>query len=375
MKIQAAVLHSTGADARFQYEEVEMDTNLGDTEVLVEIKACGICQSDDTARKGFLNVPFPLLVLGHEGAGIVRKVGDKVKKVVPGDHVVLAVPYCGVCEQCRKGNYAYCENSTPLHGGMRPNGIREPRSIQNGKPVFDLFAQGSFAKMSLTNENNCIKVDDDVDLSVVAPLGCGIMTGAGTTLNYFRPGPGESIAIFGVGNLGLSAMMGAAICGSTKIIAVGRNDNKLAFAKEVGATDSVNTTGLTAEEIAAKIRELNGGKGVNYAIDTSGAQINIDAGTLALARFGELCIPATVNTITLRLSPMMKYNLKVSSIASGCADDRANVDEVLQMLVGYYKAGKLPVDRMITRYKWTEIDEAIEDMHAGKVIKPVLIMD
>lgn len=371
MKVLAAVVHENNAE--YQFENVEMDTELADDEVLVEIKYCGICRSDESVRAGYSGYSMPI-VLGHEGAGIVKKIGPKVTKVVPGDHVVLGVPYCGECEYCHQSDFAYCSNSYLLHAGQRKN-TEEPRLTLEGHPVTTFFGQSSFAKMSLTYESNCMKVDKDVDLAVVAPMGCGIMTGAGTAINYLKPGPGEAIVIFGVGSVGLSALMGAALCGSTKIIAVDINDKKLEFAKEVGATDVINNKGLTPKEIAAKVIEAAGGRCVNYSIETSGVQGNIDAALMSTANFGEVCVIAAIDSYTVNQSLLMVRNLKVSSIASGCTKDRADTSKVLNMLVDCYKKGKLPIDKMITKYKFSELNSAIEDMNNGKVIKPVLVMD
>ena len=239
MEIKAAVVFETSGD--FSIEQLELcDPN--DDEVLVRIVAAGICGTDLGARDGHLPIPAPPSVFGHEGAGVVEKVGARVTKVKPGDHVVLAWDYCGACTACKTGKVLYCLNFF-LHNfhGARPDGtitLRKGDQLIHGS----FFSQSSFADFALASERNVIKVRDDIPLELLAPLGCGVMTGAGAVMNSLQPRPGASIAVFGVGPVGMSAILAAVVCGCTTIIAVDINADRLKMAKELGATHTVNAS-------------------------------------------------------------------------------------------------------------------------------------
>ena len=191
------------------------------TKSRVRIVAAGICHTDLAARDQHLPVPLPS-VLGHEGAGIVEKVGARVTKVKPGDHVALSWMYCGVCPSCKSGNDPYCHNFLALNfGGVRPDGTT---TMSMGDQVIhgNFFGQSVFASHALAEERNVVKVPQDVPLEILGPMGCGIQTGAGAVMNALKARPGTSIAIFGVGPVGMSAVLAAVVCGCTGIIAVGR---------------------------------------------------------------------------------------------------------------------------------------------------------
>ena len=237
MEIKAAVVHEPSGS--FDIERLEL-SEPNDDEVLVRIAAAGICHTDLAGRDVHLPIPPPPSVFGHEAAGVVERVGARVTKVKPGDHVVLAWDYCGACSSCRSGKPLSCLDFF-LHNfhGSRPDGTP---TLHKGDQVIhgSFFCQSSFSEFALANERNVVKVPDDVPLEILAPMGCGIMTGAGAVMNSLHPRPGASIAIFGIGNVGMSAVLAAVVCGCTTIIAVDINADRLKKAKEFGATHTVN---------------------------------------------------------------------------------------------------------------------------------------
>ena len=230
MKITAAVVREKGGP--FIIEDVELDDPRPD-EILVRMVATGICHTDVTLRNNPLTLP---IVLGHEGAGIVEKVGACVTKVKPGDAVVLSYVYCGHCSNCREGLPAYCTQSvTATFGGVRSDGTTTLSA--NGRKIHgNFFGQSSLATYALTYENNVIKVRPDAPLELLGPLGCGIQTGAGAVINSLRVKAGSTIAVFGLGSVGLSAVMAARIAGCPKIVGVDVKPNRLDLASELGAT-------------------------------------------------------------------------------------------------------------------------------------------
>ena len=262
MQIQAAVCREK--DGAFTLESVELSEPQAD-EVVVKIVASGMCHTDLAVRDQHIPLPLPA-VLGHEGAGIVAKVGAGVTKFKAGDHVVLSYGSCGKCGNCLSGRPAYCAQFLPFNvGTCRPDGSCTHQ--QNGKAMTGaFFYQSSFATYALTHVRNVVKVADDLPLEVLAPLGCGIQTGAGAVFNCLRPQAGSSIAIFGAGAVGLSAVMAAAVAGCAVIIVVDVQEARLALAKELGATVVVNAR--TADSVAA-VREASGG-GVDSAVEATG---------------------------------------------------------------------------------------------------------
>ena len=237
MRIKAAVTYEKGAP--FKIDEVELDEpRFG--EILVKISACGICHTDEAVQNQFIPTPLPA-VLGHEGAGVVEKVGPGVMEFKPGDRVGISFGFCNSCVNCRKARPFMCKSLNKINfGGIQPDGTTRLHTV-DGKDLSTFFGQSSFAEYAVVNQNHAVKIEDDsIDLGLVAPMGCGIQTGAGAVLNRLRPEFGSSIAVFGCGTVGMSAIMAAKIAGCQQIIAVGGNPKSLEMAKELGATDTVN---------------------------------------------------------------------------------------------------------------------------------------
>ena len=245
MKIRAAVAEKqdqvhTQNPAHLQVQDLELDDNLHEKEILVRVIACAVCHADIAARDG--HVPFPLPgVLGHEGTGVVERVGSKVGRVKAGDHVLMTFPNDGVCENCLDGKPRWCKRGGELMwSGNRYDGSASALS-RDGNPISGhLFQQSAFASYVIATEMNVVPVSKELPLEEFV-LGCGIMTGAGAVLNSLKPAPGSSIVIFGAGGVGTAAIMGARIAGCKTIIAVEPHENRRRIARELGATQVLDS--------------------------------------------------------------------------------------------------------------------------------------
>lgn len=261
MLIKAAVTHEKNSD--FIMEDVNLqEPQYG--EVLVKIVASGICHTDIGVQRQEKPVPLPI-ILGHEGSGIVEKVGEGVTTFEHGDHVVMSYNSCGKCRHCLNGKGYSCEKAYDVSfGGHMGDGTH--RHYQNGQKVSVFFGQSSFATYSIVSARNLVKVDKSMPLELLGPLGCGIQTGSGTIFNKLKPEVGSSLAVFGCGSVGLSAIMAARIAGCKIIIGIDVHENRLTLAKELGATHVINGRD---ENVIQRIIEITDG-GIDYGVDTSG---------------------------------------------------------------------------------------------------------
>jgi aryl-alcohol dehydrogenase len=363
MEIKAAVVFERSGP--FRFEQLELDEPRDD-EVLVRIVAVGICHTDLAGRDGHLPIPPPPSVFGHEGAGVVERVGRRVTKVKPGDHVVLAWDYCGTCTSCKVGKELYCLNFF-LHNfhGARPDGsitLRKGDQAIHGS----FFSQSSFADFALANERNVVKVRDDVPLEILGPMGCGVMTGAGAVMNSLQPRPGSSIAVFGVGPVGMSAVLGAAVCGCTTIIAVDIHAERLEAAKELGATHTVNANEV---DPVKAILDITGG-GVEFSLECVGNPKVLRQAVDVLPRLGVCGLLGVVppgTEVALDMDLIMN-----GRAVKGILGGDAIPDLFIPRLIELYRQGRLPFDRLITFYPFEGINQAVEDMEKGRVVKPVL---
>jgi len=366
MEIKAAVLN--GTEQEFTLSTVELDTTLRPEDILVRVVATGLCHTDLAVRDK--QIPFALPgILGHEGAGVVEQVGISVTKVKPGDHVILAPASCGKCSYCKSGHPSYCANFFPLNfGGRRADGSC-PYHDHSGNEVSGLFfGQSSFATYSLASENNVVKVDSDVQLEILGPLGCGLQTGAGTVLNVLKPQAGESIVVSGVGPVGLSAIMAAKAAGCTTIIAVDVHDNRLELAKELGATHTINSLKVTvSEEINQKI--VPGG--VNYAVDTTGRNDVINQAVGSLAFMGRCAIVGVSPTVKMEIdNAVFTMGRSIVYVVEGDSVP----DIFIPQLISLYKKGLFPFDKLIKFYEMDEINQAVEDSEKGVTLKAIIRM-
>jgi aryl-alcohol dehydrogenase len=262
MRITAAVVNERSGP--FVIEELDL-TDPRDDELLVEVAASGMCATDLHGRDGYYTIPYPA-VFGHEGAGIVRAAGAGVTEFKAGDHVLMAYPWCGECPNCRAQLQTYCMHSGPLkHGGTRTDGTTLHE--KNGKPVYGaFFQQSSFANYTIANQRFTVKLRRDAPLEVVCALACGGQTGAGAVFNVMQPKPGDAFAVFGVGTVGLSGLMAAKIAGCDPIIAVDVHESRLALARELGATHTINHA--ARNDVVSDTRKITG-HGVRFSLETS----------------------------------------------------------------------------------------------------------
>jgi aryl-alcohol dehydrogenase len=362
MKIKAAII--TEKSGPFIFREVEIDEPRDD-EVLVKVVATGICQTDAHIREQSYQTPLPI-ILGHEGAGIVVKVGRQVKNIVPGDHVVMSYPYCGHCSQCLSGRESYCLHGFELSfGGHRLDGSNAIHDDIHGH----FFGQSSFASCAMTNERNLVKVSQDIPLELLGPLGCGIQTGAGAVLNALKIPAGSSIAIFGTGSVGLAAIMAAKIAGATKIIAVDISKERLDLAAELGATHIINGR---QEDTRQRIMALLP-HGVDYVVEVTAQPQMLSLAVDVLAMPGQVALvggPPEGTQVSIDMNRLLN-----GRIVRGVIQGDSVPQIFLPQLIEFYQAGQFPFDRLISFYSFDEIEEAFSDIRSGKTIKPVLMID
>jgi aryl-alcohol dehydrogenase len=360
----AAVVESAGVG--FTLTDVDLDKP-GHDEVLVRLVAAGLCHTDLGAAAGAF--PFPLPgILGHEGAGVVEAVGAAVESVRPGDQVLLSFTSCGACANCRGGHPAYCATWLPanLVGGRRADGTATV--TRGGEPIGGhFFGQSSFARHALVDERSVVKVGENAPLDLLAPLGCGVQTGAGAVWNVLNPRPGATLLVTGAGAVGLSAVMAAALTPATKVIAVDRVRPRLELASELGATHTINTE---TTDLAEALSALTGGVGVDGVVETTGAVPVLRAGIGALAPRGTAVIvgaPAFGTEVGVDVNHMLPGRT-VTGVTLGDSETRS----LIPTLVDLVTAGRFPIDRMVRHYAFEDIQQAANDVHTGTTIKPVL---
>lgn len=361
MQITAAITRTQGA--AFSIEPVTL-SGPGANEVLVRIVATGVCHTDAVARDLGI-APFPI-VLGHEGAGVVEQVGGNVTRLAPGDHVVLSFAHCGACEHCLTGHPTVCSLFNDLNFGGRMDD-HSARLHQDGGDLATFFGQSSFATHAVAHARNVVKVDKDVDLALLGPLGCGIQTGAGTVLNALRPEFGTSIAVYGCGAVGLSAIMAAKIAGCPQIFAVDVHDSRLALARELGATHAFNGRQV---DVVAGIKAASGG-GTHYAVETTGVPPVVKQSLNALRPLGKVAIVGVTPAMELDVhNDLMAEGKAMVGVIEGDSVPRVFIPK----LVEFYKAGRFPFDRLVRFYDFDRIAQAFEDSANGTTVKPILRM-
>ncbi|MEX1667385.1 NAD(P)-dependent alcohol dehydrogenase [Zhongshania guokunii] len=365
MQITAAVSRAAGAD--FSIENLEIEDPRAD-EVLVRILGVGVCHTDIAARDQAIPAEMPI-VLGHEGAGIVEKVGSGVTSVKPGDHVVLSYTFCEKCAPCDHDHHNYCQQFAPLNFvGIRADGSKA-LSDSSGPVSSHFFGQSSFGSYALCYENNVIKVRDDAPLELLGPLGCGIQTGAGTFMRSMACEAGSAVAVTGGGAVGLAAVLGAVVQGCSTIIVVEPHENRRKLALELGATHVIDPmAGNMTEAIRAIVPN-----GLNYALDTTGKNVvfgGLVAAMAAAGTIGVVGVPSTEEDATLKLDVLniLLCGIKVKGICEGDADPA----EFVPVMVDLYMEGKFPFDKLCDFYAFNDINQAVADQHSGKCVKAIL---
>lgn len=374
LKITAAVLHNSpspspyGETQPLQIEELDLaPPKLG--EVLVEVKAAGLCHSDLSVVNGDRPRPVPM-VLGHEAAGIVREVGDKVTSVKPGDHVVMVfVPSCGQCMPCSEGRPALCEPGNAANGrGELLGGGR--RLSSHGRAVQHHVGVSAFATHAVLSEYSVIRIDPSIPFEVAALFGCAVLTGVGAVVNTAAVRAGQSVAVVGLGGVGLSAVMGAVLVGASRIVAVDLSDEKLDFARKLGATDCFNAaSGAVVDEV----REATGG-GVDYGIEMAGSIRALET-AFAISKRGGVTITAGLANpaYSFAISPVTLVGeervLRGSYIGS-CVPKRD-----IPRYVALYKRGRLPVDKLLTSTgSLNGVNDALDCLAEGKTVRHIIVM-
>jgi len=366
MKVKAAVINEVGAPYVIE------DLVLGDLradEVIIRMVASGICHTDEALRIGDSQCEFPS-VFGHEGAGIIEEVGSDVQGFEIGDQVILTYNSCGTCINCKQGKPYSCDKWRQLNRiGTRLDGSHLFYK-EDGTPVKNLFMQSSFSTYSIVNKNSLVKVSKDIDIRFLGPLGCGILTGSGTVNDVFKPSIGSSIVIFGTGAVGMGAIMTAKIHGCNPIIAVDIVDSKLQLAKELGATHTINSLDNDTKKV---IMDLTDNRGVDFSIDTTGLSIVMEQAIDVLTDGGiNVPLAVTKNKLEINTTKFVSgLNRSIVGVKMG-----RNIPQIaIPNLIGFYEQDKFPIEKLIEFYKFEDINQANEDVHSGKIIKPILIID
>jgi aryl-alcohol dehydrogenase len=361
---RAAVLNAPG---ELVVSEVEF-SDPGPGEVLVKLVASGLCHTDLGVIAG--GIPFPSPgIIGHEGAGVVEKVGTGVTGVEAGDKVLLSFTSCGSCTACTSAHPAYCETWLPrnLLGMLRSDESGEV--TRDGSPIAShFFGQSSFGQYAIADERSVVKVDPDADLTVLAPLGCGVLTGFGSMWNVLDPGANDIVAVYGAGAVGLSAVIAAALRTPAQLIAIDLVDDRLALAHELGATATINAA---TENVTERLADLTGGRGVGLSFDTTGnpgvARQALDAASVR----GTVLVcgaPPPGTEIPVDIQGMLTGKV-LRGVTMGDTDPATLIPE----LIALHAAGRLPLEKLEKHYSLDEIGQAADDMHSGATVKPVIV--
>jgi len=339
----------------------------GPDELVVQVKACGICHTD----VGISQYSERPCVLGHEAAGVIVEVGNNISKFVIGERVTATFSACLQCETCESGRPAYCmDHISRNFDGLRPNGERSLFD-KNGAPVFSAFFQQSgFANYMIVQKDNIVKIPDHLPFEHAAPLGCGIQTGAGTVLNTLNAKTGEPIVIFGVGAVGLSAVMAANIRGCNPIIAVDIEADRLDFALKYGAHHGLKGN---SDSLVENIKALTGGGSI-YAIEGTGVE--------AIYQSAINCLRPGGKCATLGYPGVFGEPIKhpgsfafMNTTQIGAIEGDSVPSSFIPELINLYQKGIFPYTDLITPYAFSDINLALKELHEKRVIKPVLVFD
>ena len=374
MKIKAAVLRAAGLPAPYAesrplaIEELDLAPP-GPGEVLVRVKAAGLCHSDLSVIAGVRPRPTPM-ALGHEAAGIVEECGAGIDDLVPGDHVVMVfVPSCGHCLPCAEGRPALCEPGAAANGaGTLLSGAR--RLGRNGETIHHHLGVSGFADHAVVSRRSLVKIDKSLPLEEAALFGCAVLTGVGAVVNTARVQAGSTVAVVGLGGVGLNALLGAVLVGARRIVAIDVLDDKLALARRLGATDIFNAGDA---DCAAQVRAATGG-GVDYAFEMAGSIKAMDLAYRITRRGGE--------TISAGLShPDHQFALQhVSLVAEERTVKGSYIGSCVPMrdmprYIALYQQGKLPVDRLLSqRVRLDELNGAFDRLATGHTVRQVLVL-
>jgi S-(hydroxymethyl)mycothiol dehydrogenase len=328
---------------------------------LIRVKACGVCHTDLHYREGAINNDFPFL-LGHEAAGTVESVGPDVDSVAPGDFVIIAwrAP-CGNCRSCLRGRPWYCFAS---------RNAQQPMTLTDGTPLSPALGIGAFAELTLVDAGQAVKVNPEADPAAAGLVGCGIMAGLGAAINTGNVSRGDSVAVFGCGGVGDAAIAGAKLAGAHTIIAVDIDDRKLEWAKDFGATHTINAREADPVE---GIRALTEGNGVNVAIEAVGSPITYEQAFYARDHAGtvvQVGVPSPDMKIELPLIEVFgRGGALKSSWYGDCLPSRD-----FPTYIDLYLQGRLDLDRFVSEtIKLNDVEEAFHKMERGEVLRSVVV--
>ncbi len=360
----AAVVEEAGA--AFVLQEVELDELRAD-EVLIDVRASGICHTDLGARAGGYPTPLPC-VLGHEGAGVVAAIGPAVSGLAVGDRVAMSYASCGACRACRSGRPMYCAEFLPRNFlARRGDGSTSLRRA--GQPLASqFFGQSSFATQAICHQRSVTRIDAEIPFELLAPFGCGIQTGAGAVLNVLRPATASSLVVLGAGAVGMSAVMAAHLVGCATIVAVDLVAARLELAAELGATHTIDAA---AEDIVARVREICPG-GADFSLECTG---NPDVLRQAVdmlgsdATCGVMGAPPFGTDVHLDVNELIALGRRVRGIVEGESIPQVFIPQLVEL----WRTGRFPVDRLISTFAFPEINDAVAAMDSGQVIKPVVL--
>jgi len=367
MKTKAAILYAPGETIRV--EEVELDEPKH-LEVRVKMAAAGICHSDWHLVTGDMPAGLPM-ALGHEGAGVVESVGAGVTKVKPGDHVVLTfIPSCGQCRWCINGMAQLCDLGALILAGPQVDGTYRFHS-KDGQDIGQMCVISTFAEYTVAHQDSVCKIDNSYPLDKACLVGCGVATGYGAVTNRAKVTPGSTVLVLGVGGIGINAVQGAVASSASMIIAADIYDNKLEWARQFGATHTINTQ---KDDLVSKVFEMTEGVGVDFSFEAIGTPATVGQAFAATGKGGVTVAigvnPAAAETIPISPFVLTLYQKSLLGTLYGTTNPQTEIPKLLNM----YKVGKLKLDELITKtYKLEEVNEAYADMIAGKNLRGVIM--
>ncbi|NKB56982.1 MAG: zinc-binding dehydrogenase [Alphaproteobacteria bacterium] len=374
MKMRAAVLRQFDAQQPFanskpiSIEEVTLDPP-GPNEVLVKIGGAGLCHSDLSVMNGARPRPEPL-VLGHEGAGQIVEVGSSITDLEAGDHIVFQFsPSCGRCRRCMEGRPQVCEvGAKAKAAGDLMGGGRRIRDA-DGNSIAHHTGVSCFAEYAVSDRGSVVKIDKDLPLTEAALFGCAVMTGVGAVINTARILPGDSVAVIGLGGVGLNGVLGAKLGGAETIIAIDLADDKLGLARQLGATHTVNAS--DADHVA-QVRDLTNG-GVDFAIDLAGA-IPAMKTAYAVTRYGGTVVTAGLSPSTAEFSFVQSNLVAEEKAIKGSYMGSCVPVRDIPRFISLYRQGRLPVDKLISsQVGLDEINAGFDRLQQGETIRQILV--
>ncbi|MBZ0274709.1 MAG: Zn-dependent alcohol dehydrogenase [Anaerolineae bacterium] len=369
MQIQAAVLYEPHQP--FRIETVMLDEPHAG-EVLVKIAACGVCHSDYHLVSGATKHPMPVIA-GHEGAGVVEAVGPGVTGIQPGDHVTLNwAPACGDCFYCQHDQPNLCDTFTePIWAGTMLDGTTRLHHT-DGSPIYAYCGLATFAEYTVVPQESCVVIRRDIPLKAAALVGCAVATGVGAAMYTTSVRPGESVAVFGCGGVGLNIIQGAALCGAGMIIAVDTNPAKMALARQFGATHTILADKDTETTLKA-IRDLTGRRGADHTFEAVGIP-TLQEQTFAAARPGGTVVLAGLSAMGTATNLPGSIITRQEKTIKGSYYGTVNARRDFPMFIDLYLAGKLKLDELISReYRLNEINAAYDMLLTGSTARGVIV--